>query len=674
MRPSLRVLRTPLARVVLPWLLGTAVLLGLLAVTPSYLAARDAPAAGRACWTLGLLAWTWLVHCALAASFAAAGGSRLPRGVAPLLRVVLAAALWLGLVFEAVSWIAFRYVGTFVTPGLVRFFLGDAAHTVRLTTPAERLVSLLGIAVATAVWAFLVRAWSGLGGAEWPPGARRSAIGAGALAAVLFPAALFGYPAVAADGAQYRARACFRSTPGLALLCAALQPPEPRVTALALKPVIPMSAYLATVDRRRLRRPNVLLVVVESQRRDSLRALGGTRPVMPYLDRLAEQGLLFTNAYAQSNATDYSVPAILSSLYPLRHREHDVFRDDLAYPRTLIHDVLKAVGYRTGVFSSSNDRWANVVGFYTTPSLDVVFYPEVYQGETIIAPQDTGFMHRVKEGIFQKGTLDDAVTVDRFLSWVREGPADSPFFAFLNLQTAHFPYQMAFSIDTPFEPTTLDFDASFGSYPYEKRQVMRNRYDNSLRRVDGELRRAMEALEALGQGGRTVLVVVGDHGQEFFEHGRVTHGQLMHQEVLQVPLLLAGPADIVPRRKDDHPIQHVDIAPTLLGLLGFPPHPNFQGEDVLAAGDSAYGRQLFMATQHLFHQNVLVWRSHKYVMDSRGEDAFYDLAADPGETRDLLSAHPAAAAEYRRIVEHWYRVQLAYYDDPRNFRFYPPRF
>ena len=178
----------------------------------------------------------------------------------------------------------------------------------------------------------------------------------------------------------------------------------------------------------------------------------------------------------------------------------------------------------------------------------------------------------------------------------------------------------------------------------------------------------------MGRAQDTVLVVVGDHGQEFFEHGRVTHGQGMHQEVLQVALLISGPPDIVPRRRDDRPIQHVDIAPTLLGLLGFPRHPNFQGEDVLAAGDSAYGRKLFMATQHLFHQNVLVWRRHKYVMDSRGEDAFYDLAADPGETRNLLAARPETAAEYRRIVESWYRVQLAYYGDPRNFASYPPRF
>lgn len=673
MRPSLRVLRTPLGRIGVVWLLGAAMLLGLLAVTPSYFAPPGAPAEGRACWTLGVLAWTWIVHCALAGSFAAAGSSKLPSMVTTVLRAALAAALWVALVFEAISWIAFRSVGTFVTPGLVRFFLRDAAHTLRLTTPTERFVSLLGVGAATALWVILVRAWSGVARAEWSPGARRGAIGAGALAATVFVASFFLYPRVAADAAQYRARACFRSTPGLAILCSALQWPAPQVTTLTLEPVVPMSAYLATVDPRRLRRLNVLLVMVESQRRDSLRALGGTRPVMPYLDHLAEQGLLFTNAYAQSNATDYSVPSILSSLYPLRSREHDVFRD-LAYPRTLIHDVLKVVGYRTGVFSSSNDRWANVVGFYTTPSLDVVFYPEVYEGETIVAAQDTGFMHRVKEGIFQKGTLDDAVTVDRFLSWVREGPADSPFFAVLNLQSAHFPYQMAFSIDTPFEPATLDFEASFGSYAYEKRHVMRNRYDNSLRRVDGELRRAMEALEALGQGDRTVLVVVGDHGQEFFEHGRVTHGQLMHQEVLQVPLLLAGPAEVVPRRKDDRPIQHVDIAPTLLGLLGFPTHPNFQGADVLAAGDGAYTRQLFMATQHLFHQNVLVWRSHKYVMDSRGEDEFYDLAADPGEMRNLLSTHPAAAAEYRRIADHWYRVQLAYYDDPRNFRFYPPKF
>jgi arylsulfatase A-like enzyme len=486
-------------------------------------------------------------------------------------------------------------------------------------------------------------------------------------------AAAYAGPATGPERTRHRARACHRSTPVLALVCGAAGPAGGTVARVALQPVIPMASYLAGVEPARVQRPDVLLVVVESQRRDSLRALGGTRAVMPFLDDLAESGLLFTNAYAQSNATNYSVPAILSSLYPLRHREHDIFGEDIRYPRTLIHDVLKALGYRTGVFSSSNDRWGNVVDFYTTPALDALLYPEVYDGPTIVAPQDTGFMQRVKEGVFQKGTLDDAVTIDRFLAWVGEAPPATPYFAFLNLQTAHFPYHMAAAMDTPFEPSNLDFDASFAGYPYEKRHVMRNRYDNSLRRVDGELRRAMAALRGMGRD-RTMLVVVGDHGQEFFEHGRVTHGQLMYQEVLQVPLLVAGPADIVPRRHDVRPIQHVDIAPTLLGLLGLPAHPNFQGADVLAAGNSAHGRKLFMATQHLFHQNVLVWRNHKYVMDSRGEDEFFDLAADPGETRNLVAAHPAAAAEYRRLAEHWYRVQLGYYGDAGNFAFYPPKF
>jgi arylsulfatase A-like enzyme len=665
-------LRAPLARVGLIWALLSAALFALLAVTPSYLVAAGASRSSRAAWTAGLLAWTWLVTSATAGAVGAAGGRFAPRA-GRALRTALALLLWLGIAFEAVSWIAFRSVGTFLSPGHVRFFLADAAHTVRLTTPSERVAVLLGLAAATLIWLLVVTAFRGVGAEAWTPRSRRGLAAACAVAAVVFACAFFLYPRLAADGPQYRARACYRSTPGLAMLCDALTAAPAAVATVKLQPVISLEAYLATLDRARLKRPNVLLIVVESQRRDSLRALGGTRNVMPFLDGLGEQALLFTNAYAQSNATDYAIPAILSSLYPLKHREHDVFRGG-TYPRTLIHDVLKGVGYRTGVFSSSNDKWANVVGFYSTPALDVVFYPEVYEGETIVAPQDTGFIHRMKEGIFQKGTLDDAVTVDRFLSWVSEGPSEQPFFAFLNLQTAHFPYQMAFTIDTPFEPSALDFDASFGSYPFEKRAVMRNRYDNSLHRVDGEIRRAVAGLEGMGHGGRTMLVVVGDHGQEFFEHGRVTHGQLMHQEVLQVPLLIAGPSDIVPRRKDDRPVQHVDIPPTVLGLLGFPPHPNFQGADVLAAGGDAYGRKLFMATQHLFHQNVLVWRGLKYVMDSRGEDALFDLGRDPGETRNLLTARPETAAEYRRIAEHWYRVQLSYYDDPQNFAFYPPGF
>lgn len=594
-------------------------------------------------------------------------------------RIATLPALFVAIVLYGASWFSFVRGGPFVSRAILQFLANDPAHLLVLMTPTEQQHLLIACVVGLVVLVLIVRASQEPPARPSPLKSVRELLLELSALWLLFDAAPRALAPEAED--RYRLAACYRSSPELALWCSLAPEPAPpvqRAAPLALEPIIPLEAYLARVDRSQARLVNVVLVVVESMRADSLRAggslpTGDPRPIlMPFLERLAEQGMVFRNAYAQSDATDCSLPALLSSLYPLRATSHDNLRDG-RYPKTLIYDVLGGLGYRTAIFSSHNDLWGNLLGFLQSPALDVYFHPEVYDGETIAPQQDAGLWHWLKRGMLRKGSLDDRVTVQRFLDWVGSQSRQRPFFAYLNLQVAHFPYQLAQDIETPFLPAAIDFEATFHEYPRHKTETMRNRYFNSLRFADARLREVMLGLSRLGRSADTLVIVTGDHGQEFFEHGNVTHGKGLHEEVARVPLVVSGPPDLVPRRVMDRPVQHVDVMPTLLELLGLPPHPNFQGRSAVAREDLGDHR-LFLLGQHAGRDYALVWRGYKYI-DRSIDEVLYDLRSDPGERVDLADRFPRTAAECRAVLSAFRRAQHDYYGRPASYeRFYPPRY
>lgn len=627
---------------------------------PSFLGAASMSRVSTVVAGLVVAAWSLL---ALAAFVAA---RRVLARAASILFVVVQAAVF----FSCMSWLTRFRSGFFINYGLLRFFLGDPIHVLALLTSGDRQSLLAAVVVS----GLLVGAAFGLtaGREDRPFAPPLLASVAVVTAALILGAGLGVYPArLSAPGEadDYGKQLCYHSTPGLALLCSALKPAlAPGVLAHGRPALARIGEAPTPIVHPDL---NIVLIVVESLRRDSLTALGAAQPLMPNLDRLAAEGLLFANAYSQSNATDYSVPALLSSLYPLRVTDHD-FHKDIRYPKTLVYDVLKPLGYRTAIFSSNNDRWGNTDAFLKSSYLDEYFYSETYPGKTLIPKEDMGFFDAITKGVLRKGNLDDRVTVEHFLHWARQGASGRPFFAYLNFQSTHFPYQQAFEMETPFEPNRIDFEVSYLDYPLAKRPFMLNRYWNSLRYVDGRIHDVVEGVRAIGRGERTLFVIVGDHGESFLEHGKVTHGSSTYDEEVRVPLILHGP--MVRKGVEGRPVQHVDVVPTLLGLLGVPIHPNFQGIDVLAPGRDPREHRLFLTTQHGVYQDVLVWRGLKYVLNHQGADLMFDLASDPGERVSVLGAHPVEATECRTLLLDFREAQLAYYSTPETYLlFYPPR-
>lgn len=430
--------------------------------------------------------------------------------------------------------------------------------------------------------------------------------------------------------------------------------PAPDRFPLVRRRVQPLEAYVAGIDAARFRRWNVVVVLVDSLRPDQLRDYGCPRDVMPTVNSVAGESRVYLDCYSQASHTDYAAPCVFSSHYPLRAREIYRYPKEPTYPRVLVWDVLKALGYRTALFSSQNEEWGQMHHYLKTPGLDVFFHSKSAGG-----------------GAFA-GTIDDAVTVGEALRWIDAGEA--PFFLYLNLQTSHLPYAVPKDFTRRFGPKEIDFKITAGWFPEDKIEIVKNVYADSLSYVDAQVARLMERLRERGAWDRTVFVLCGDHGEGFYEHGMAAHANSVYEELMRVPLVIRAPG-LVPAR-ETRPAQLLDVPPTLFHLLGLPPHPAFQGES-LVEPPASKERSRYLLTDTPWSTTLAIVRSgHKLIHDSRlGRCFLYDLVRDPGERRDVLSERPAVARDLKARLAAFRRAQLDYYENRFvHGREYPPRF
>ena len=350
--------------------------------------------------------------------------------------------------------------------------------------------------------------------------------------------------------------------------------------------------------------PNLLLVTLDTVRADRLGSYGYGAAETPWLDRLARDGVRFAQASATVPLTLPSHSSILSGLLPphhgLRNNGLGTFPDGPATLATL----LGGEGYRTGAFIGAfvlDHRFGLARGF------------EVYDDEI---PRDPG------GGTVLEAERPGREVVDRALAWLgADTSASRPFFLWVHLYDAHAPY-------TPPSP----FRERHAGEPY----------DGEIAAVDEQVGRLLQELERRGLAGRTVVAVAGDHGEGLGEHGEPTHGLLLYESTLRVPLLLRAPG-VEAGRVVRTPVSLADVAPTLAGLLGrkFPQEPAIDGRDLSAAiedEDEPPPADLYAETQYpaIFGWSPLASlrrRDLKYIASPAPE--LYDLAHDPGEASNL---------------------------------------
>ncbi|QDT78396.1 Lipoteichoic acid synthase 2 [Gimesia maris] len=422
---------------------------------------------------------------------------------------------------------------------------------------------------------------------------------------------------------------------------------------------------------------SVIYIAIEALRSDVVLLKHQGREVMPHLNQLARKGMNFTRCYAQSTHSNYADPCLFSSLYPLRTAGHHYYSRTDPWPKVMLYDVLKQHGYATAIYSSQNETWGHMDAILESPGLDVFFDSRSYAGATRVSEKDVGFAQYAQK-THVAGKLDDAITVEQAIDWIsRQEAKQQPFVLCMNLQSSHFPYELPSGQTGPFQPATIDFPASFVSYPKDKIPVMRNAYYNSLHYIDEQIGKLVTYLDAHQLRDKTILVLAGDQGEAFYENGFPTHAGPPFEPTIRTALVIDVPHQQT-AQTIDYLTQAIDIVPTICGLLDVPVHPCFQGIDVLSPERPAEDRRLaFVHCQSTIGKSdaVISGTGWKLVHDREKETtSLYHLNEDPGETTDVLQEKPEMSKQLAGLLQQWRRQQLLYYQNPASYGwYYPPR-
>ena len=437
------------------------------------------------------------------------------------------------------------------------------------------------------------------------------------------------------------------------------------------------------------KRPNVLLISVDTLRADHLSCYGYERRTSPQLDALASQGVRFERAWSSSS---WTLPAHMTLLTGLPVSGHGICDDRLftresqggdplpvARKGLFLSELLEREGYRTAGFYS----WKYLApefgfgpGFEVYERLGHNFYsyePVWTQFQQMQEAGDRDGMRALAAKhpeLFDPTTPSSAEIVDAGIQWIEgvtTADPEQPFFAFLHLFDVHDPYTPPAPYDRMFDPgyegpidgtrvTSKDSPVHAEMAPEDLAHLIAL-YDGEIAWVDAQLGRLFARLDELGLADNTIVAVVSDHGEEFFEHGAKTHRNNLHVETVHVPWLLRWPAGLTTVREVGVSVGLEDVAPTLHGLCGLGVMPGAAGVDLSPAlrGEEAFAdREIWSELLHfegaLPPQLELALRhgDRSFLRGSRGRTdddlETFNLASDPGEQNPVrvLLSDPAA--------------------------------
>ncbi len=595
---------------------------------------------------------------------------RLRRFGPPLVFVYAATIVF----FYALSWRLHFLFGVYLDATALTMIFHNPVllieHAVQVLGGGSVLVSLLAIPAVAGILLVGLRYANGL------HERLRSAVAASALALVIGASVLVAVLGIQQGGPFIR----IQSDVALMLRHGGLRSPRFDPAEVTLRPIESMDEYLAKVDRARVKRFNVILVELESMRKDVLPIYGGVELVMPTVQRIAEEGLVFEDAYAQASHSSYQDLVPLSGQYPLRSWRPYFYPKNPEYPRVLIYDVLHALGWATGIVSSQNENWGNMANFLTTPGLDHFLHAENYAG-TLIQGADGRDPDAGRRGDIQldfngsmlksgrSGKLDDADTIRSAMAWISQVPREQPFFLYVNLQSSHAPYWVPASYPRRFSQDQFAPDGTplVSSVSKLTPEMLRARYLDSLGYMDEQIGRLVDRLRELGRWDETLVILGGDTATVFGDR-YLGNGAFLLQGVIQVPLILRvpfqAPAKVAAR------VQTVDVPPTVLEILGLPAHPIFQGRSMLHRQPDEVEPVFLVAQTPLARQYGLVLGAWKLVWDQLTDRRSFYLVQADGEDPTLTQSQRERMVH---LLEVWMAAQLGYYGDrSMQRRYYAP--
>jgi len=369
-------------------------------------------------------------------------------------------------------------------------------------------------------------------------------------------------------------------------------------------------------------RPNVVFIVLESTGA-SATSVVGAMPTTPVLKALGATGLVAEHAYTTIPHTSKALVSIFCGVAPLPAVPVVESRPG-NMPTRCLPGLLSQQGYRTAFFQSATGQFEGRPGLVSNMGFSA-FYP----AEKLAA---AGFE---KVNYF---AYEDDILLRPIHDWVSR--SQEPFFLALLTGTSHHDYQVP---------------GPFKMQRYAENEVY-NRYLNTVRYTDRFVGKLLAELKAEGALDNTIIVVVGDHGEAFGEHGGYSHNTVIYDEGIHVPLIIRAPG-LAPGRLAA-PVNHLDIMPTVVDLLGF------RTEDGTLEGHSLIRplpRRRIKAHCWYNRDCMAVMEGRWKLIDHFGSQPveLFDLTADPGETRNVIAEHAEMAAAMRADLVQWRQVANA---------------
>lgn len=390
----------------------------------------------------------------------------------------------------------------------------------------------------------------------------------------------------------------------------------------------------------------LLMISLDTTRRDHLPFHGYDRDTAPNLHALAKQSVVFDDFLTMSSWTLPTHASLFTGLFPATHGAHYSNRGDVALgdadgapqgfqafranrlpaEATTLAEVLQSRGYATAAITAG-PWFKRVFGL------------------------DQGFDHYDADFDSLEGRRGDEVSDLALAALDRFG--DRPFFLFLNYFDPHDPYD---GHGTKWE----QFLRPGGDFARSKTLA---EYDAEIHYMDEQISRVIDALKARALFDRSWIVVTSDHGEHFGEHGLEIHGFSLYEDVVRGVLFIKPPEGVALAASGSERAQSIDVMPTLLDALGIEIPAAVEGEPIQTI-DHPFVAELYRTSGNVqwkgerFRRELraLYEGRYKLIVSSKPEDqdaGLFDLERDPDEENDLSAAQPERASAMRERLEAW---------------------
>ncbi len=429
-------------------------------------------------------------------------------------------------------------------------------------------------------------------------------------------------------------------------------------------------------------RPNILIYTIDTLRADHASVYGYARNTTPFLKKLAASSVVFEDCQAQATWTKSSIASLMTSLYSFTH---GIVSDADTIPggSATLASQLRTAGYTTASIVSTP-----FVGRAT--GLDRGFdylleYPVV-----------------LREVNPQTDRATDSAALNKVVFPWLERHRDEPFFLYAHATDPHAPYDPPPPFESVFaKPSeTPLFEREYSSFKTnheygggavinremcEKAEIdpdrfihqAQDRYDGEILHNDHSFELLVAKLKQLGVLDKTVIIVLSDHGEEFWDHGWTAHGQSVYQELTHTLLLMWNPALFPTPRRVSEPVQLIDVMPTVLDLLALKTPPVVEGQSLLplTRGQSFKRRGLVVSSRFaavrpegLVPENstdsFAITDSHwKFIYRNKAAKAgikkveLYDRTTDRKEQHDVSTQHSDEIEKDIATLSQWIDAQ-----------------